>query len=197
MSEFLKAAIGPIVGFATAVVVIFVFREQISAMLGRATSLKVPGLEIVTKYGEADADKNVLRHQAKSIRGQSEAEEPTMVADWGKSGDLFWLGNDLMWATDVLLRGGSAKEIALSLVQSCHHGRQLGFIDDQVGQALSAAATEAAASSDKDWTAERRGAKARRIRDIANLIGGMAAASQPHFEAWAPGVDPQSGTYAT
>ena len=193
MFELLKAAIGPAVGFATAVVALLVFRTQIASMLGSATSFKVPGFEIVTKYGEASTDKRVLHGQAKSIGGQSSAGTGT---DWAKPGDLFWLGNDLMWATDVLLRGGASKEIALSLVQSCHHARQLGFVDDEVGHALAASAAEAAASSDEHWTLERRNEKARRIRDIANLIGGMAAAGQPHFEPWAPGIDPDAGTYA-
>lgn len=112
--------------------------------------------------------------------------------DWNRSGDLFWLGNDLMWATDVLLRGGKAKDIQLSLKQAVHHARQLGFENSEVDY-LSGEASQAVERPESYWTRKSRDQLAQCTRRLANRIGDTAAFVQGNsFRGWADGADPHA-----
>ena len=42
-------------------------------------------------------------------------------------GSLYWLGHDLLWAADVLLRKGPAGDVLIGLSQARHHLIQIGF----------------------------------------------------------------------
>lgn len=137
-------------------------------------------------YGASDADRKNLEREEPA----PEASKLAPDAEWERTGDLFWLGNDLMWATDVLQRQGSPSEIWMSLAQSLHHARKLELEGDTVKKLAELEDTAANYKGSHDyWTPEQRRSVSTRIRDIANAVGGIAAAKQgDEFEPWDEGV---------
>jgi hypothetical protein len=45
----------------------------------------------------------------------------------GATGNLFWLGHDLMWTADVLLRKGPSEQVLIGLAQARHNLVQVGL----------------------------------------------------------------------
>jgi len=43
------------------------------------------------------------------------------------TGSLYWLGHDLMWTADTLLRGGPRDQVVIGLDQAFHHLQQVGL----------------------------------------------------------------------
>ena len=114
--------------------VLVVFRKQIPGILGRVRELAFPGLRIAFGYGEASVDP-VAELEAHVVGVPVAAEEVSALAHgpdaapeeslkpgirWENSGNLFWLGRDLMWTMDMLLRGAPAEQIRFGLGQSLH-----------------------------------------------------------------------------
>lgn len=140
-----------------------------------------------TRYGDSPSDPVAAGRPSST----PEAADGTRLGiAWDKPGDLFWLGNDLMWISDVLLRGGSSEDIELSLRQAVHHARQLGLRDEDVDRLNAVAANH---KPTKHWTPDRRDSLSRDVRSLAVRIGRTAASQQgPTFQPWAPGVDPDA-----
>jgi hypothetical protein len=63
-------------------------------------------------YGHASFDSGA--HHA-------ELAEATHFLVTGATGNLYWLGHDLMWTADMLLRGGPAEQVLIGLDQALHH----------------------------------------------------------------------------
>jgi|SRR5688572_15588215 len=79
-------------------------------------------------YGRASFDEPVSRvHHSEAVK------IPTRFKTTA-TGSLYWLGHDLMWTADTLLRGGPREQVLIGLDQALHHLRQVG-LDKTPGEA--------------------------------------------------------------
>jgi hypothetical protein len=80
----------------------------------------------IPPYGEAAADKPGSQNQS-----QKKAAALAGSLKTSAIGNIYWLGHDLMWTADVLLRGGSSKDVLIGLDQAQHHLGQVGLEQPQ------------------------------------------------------------------
>lgn len=73
-------------------------------------------------YGRASFDEPTSRARHSEAR-----ETTTRVIKTAATGSLYWLGHDLMWTADTLLRGGPGEHVLIGLDQALHHLRQVGL----------------------------------------------------------------------
>ena len=78
-------------------------------------------LELAT-FGRARLDRQDLQQQ-QPRQAAAHASSLTTSA----TGSLYWLGHDLMWTADVLLRGASTEHVLIGLDQARHHLGQVGL----------------------------------------------------------------------
>lgn len=73
-------------------------------------------------YGRASFDKPISGALHAEV-----AEAATRFRATGATGSLYWLGHDLMWTADTLLRGGPTEQVLIGLDQALHHLVQVGM----------------------------------------------------------------------
>ena len=61
---------------------------------------------------------------------EAPATPSTPAIHWDKVGTLFWLGNDLMWITDMVYRGASPDLVMQGARNVKQYLADLGFLDD-------------------------------------------------------------------
>ena len=68
-------------------------------------------------YGRASFDESSSRPR----RHAEASEAPARIIKTAAIGSSYWLGHDLMWTADTLLRGGPREEVLIGLNQALHH----------------------------------------------------------------------------
>jgi hypothetical protein len=109
-----------------------------------------------------------------------EAEQPKADSiKWGNSGNLFWVGHDLMLAIHKLSRDESSKDdVFLTLQQCLHHVRELGFDNDHpIESQLNELLARADRTRSEDWT-ELRESYVSELDPLKGALGDLASASQ-------------------
>jgi hypothetical protein len=126
-------------------------------------------------YGRASFDKQLaqapplerLRSTAGSLKSSATA-------------NLFWLGHDLMWTADTLLRQGPTEHVVIGLDQAIHHLIRVGLGDTAVERDLQALRAEVRVA--KALSAMNRDEAANRIGSIIDRIGAISEKTQADFE---------------
>lgn len=116
---------------------------------------------------------------------------PTTFADgmvppaalWNNSGNLFWLGHDLMYSLQVALRGVRREEVLRALRQSCYHLDHLGLRSNHIGHFLFDLRSMAEAAPPNDWNDAFRKKLATKIDGVIQQVGALAATNQKDFES--------------
>ncbi len=103
--------------------------------------------------------------------------------DPAKFGNIFWVGHDLVTTMVFLLTRHSRERILEGLYQSRHHLSEVGFHGTAVHSRLEKLYTEAAKSSESDWTDERRQQVAQKLEHLARELGGIIAPHQIDFKS--------------
>ena len=109
------------------VLVFFVFAWLVSqhhAKLYPPQACRDEGYFVNLAFGHASFDSPDLQKPA-----HKKWSSPIYPLKTGLSGNLFWLGHDLMWSADVLLRKGPSEQVLIGLDQARHHLIQLGLGD--------------------------------------------------------------------
>jgi hypothetical protein len=73
-------------------------------------------------YGRASFDEPSSRP-----RHAERSEAPAGVIKTAAIGSAYWLGHDLMWTADTLLRGGPLEQVLIGLDQALHHLTHVGL----------------------------------------------------------------------
>jgi len=181
----IASILGSIAWPLTVILLVLKFKSDISGLLKRIEKAKLPGgAEASFAYGEAPIDKVPIEPspgpKAVSVAQPEQAKKNTIK--WRSSGNLFWLGHDLTWTIDTLLRGGPRDHIVHGLRQSLHHLRSLGLVDTPVEARLARLKAEAQNSLEKDWTPPRRSEYTNELASLIRAIGDLAEANQPDFQ---------------
>jgi hypothetical protein len=158
--EILELLVGYLTWPLTAVVLAFLLRRQILALLDRLKSARFPGgigFELFP-----------LPHEEGASRITAETHGGDVNRD--KIEAIYWLGHDLMWTVDVLLRGGPGSYVTHGLRQSCKHIRTLGLQDSRQGQAVLQLLDKAEGRLESAWTTVDREALAKDILGLRSTI---------------------------
>lgn len=96
-----------------------------------------------------------------------------------KPANLFWLGHDLMWAADTLLRSGPPQHVVIGLEQARHHMNEAGLGHGELAADLDGVRDAVLAAAELDEKA--RDDHAGRIGLIIDRIGSAVEAEQGDF----------------
>ncbi len=130
----------------------------------------------ILKYGRPSFDIGTRR-------GDQPKEAEIRLENLNKSatGSLYWLGHDLMWTADVLLRQGPLGEVLIGLEQAQFHLGQIGLGNSQVARELDQ--VKETVNSSSGLSAALRDAYANQLGSIIDRIGITAEqAQQPEFQ---------------
>ncbi len=124
-------------------------------------------------YGRASFDEPVSR-----VHHSEAAEIPTPFKT-AATGSLYWLGHDLMWTADTLLRGGPREQVLIGLDQALHHLRQVGLGKTPVEAAILHLHDRIQQS--KELPPPLRDEYANQLGSLIDRIGATAEAAQHDF----------------
>lgn len=126
-------------------------------------------------YGRASFDQQV-----------SQANHPenfiSTIGSLNKSatGNLFWLGHDLMWTADTLLRQGPTEHVLIGLDQAIHHLVHVGLTETPIERDLQVLRGQIQFA--KELSASTRDEAANRIGSIIDRIGTILETAQADFQ---------------
>jgi hypothetical protein len=186
----------PLVVFMLILVFVGVFRRDIPKLLARG---EVRALGGTFKWGEASADRR--REWAEGVRDvpllvvderevDEAGAEPDRAAEpaikWENTGSLFWLGVDLIWAMDFVLRGAPGEAIGYLVEHLLSYIRSMGLASTEVGAAIEGNLAEIMMQSAvaEEWTEERRNSYATFFLKAAKDIGRLATDNQREHGGW-------------
>jgi hypothetical protein len=95
-------------------------------------------------------------------------------------GNLYWLGHDLMWSADVLLRKGPSEHVLIGLAQARHHALQAGLGESLVEHELRGLSELIRQSPELSPT--QRDAYASQLGAMIDRIGMAVEAAQGNFK---------------
>jgi hypothetical protein len=98
------------------------------------------------------------------------------------TGNFYWLGHDLMWTADILLRKGPTKEVLVGLAQAQHHLVQIGLGGTPIDTELRALSELIQQSEELSLSPTVRDKYASQLGSIIDRIGMTAETSQGNFK---------------
>jgi hypothetical protein len=126
-------------------------------------------------YGRASFDQQVseAKHPEKFI-------STTGSLNKSATGNLFWLGHDLMWTADTLLRQGPTEDVLIGLDQAIHHLVHVGLKETPIERDLQVLRGQIQFAN--ELSASSRDDAAKRIGSIIDSVGAMLETVQADFQ---------------
>jgi len=179
------AIVGLLSSFCWPIIVIsaiLCFRKDIRGLLNRLQTAKLPGgAEASFQFGDLPSDKSVKNAIEKASSDEAKNIVETGKVKWENSGNLYWLGHDLMWTIDAVLRGGDRNAILHGLKQSLHHAHALGLSNTSFDARLSKLYSEAENSLLQDWAPQKRLQFVNELSVIRTEIGDLISSHQSDY----------------
>jgi hypothetical protein len=166
----------------TTLILVFWFRDDIHQLLRRVLHLTFPGGGV--RFGEGPYDDRDDREPRKAVP-PAKSLTPSSV-HWDKSASLFWLGNDLEWTSQTVLRGAPKDKILHGLRHCEYHSSQLGFGNSGPGKELAALKSEAMGLSEGQLTRQWRIDFSEKIYAVVRGYDGLVREHQPDFSPPVP-----------
>jgi len=185
--EFVSIILGnswPLVGL----VALMMFRRELTTLLNNIEWAELLGNKL--KFGKPRADKDLPKEEpvkpkevvaVKEIPieiGPGSVQTPPEGYDWRRVFDIYWLGHDLMWTIDVILRGAPGRFIVRGLSQSLIHFKELNPTDAVFHQKLQKLLDEAQKRLEKEWTPAVRESLAFELRQLIDSFSSIVANKQ-------------------
>jgi hypothetical protein len=126
-------------------------------------------------YGNTSFDESISRPRRPEV-----AETPARVIKTSATGSLYWLGHDLMWTADTLLRAGPQEHVLIGVDQALHHLSQVGLAKTPVEAEILRLQDRIRQS--KDLPPSLRDEYANQLGSIIDRIGAIAEAAQGDFQ---------------
>jgi hypothetical protein len=168
--ELVKALAWPV----TTLIAVSYFRRELTAALRRIETAKLPG-SVELGFGKARIDKIGQQHSS------SRPSSQPIGIDRSKIANIYWLGFDLVWTADVLLRNAPSAFVLRGLRHALHHLSEISSSESPEKDHLAALVREAAALSEHQWSIEVRDRIAAELGNVANAIGSQLEHLQPGF----------------
>lgn len=158
------------------IIILLMFKEQLRTLLLRIEE---------AWWGDRGAKFRKEEQEAAEALSAVEAELQAVpeqgAIDWTKSGDLFWIGNDLMWIKDMLYRGAPKNYSIAGMKKALAYLERLGFADTYAHGKLKRLVEIAEARSPAGWTPPWRSQIAKEIEPIKQFVASRAESNQPGF----------------
>lgn len=126
-------------------------------------------------YGQAKFDNPDLQKSS-----QSKSTTPPHSLRSSATGSLYWLGHDLMWTADILLRKGPAEQALIGLAQARHHLVQVGLGGTSIEYEILSLSDTIKLS--EELSSPLRDKIASQLGSLIDRIGTVAEATQTNFQ---------------
>jgi hypothetical protein len=156
------------------------FKEEVRDLLGRLREGEGPGgfkYKFDARVDEA-AVSNTERDTGKT-KPEPEAESDSEVVvetdvQWGRAGNVFWAGYDLMYTIDLILRRPEPALILDGITKASGHIQSLGLSGTKLHDDLEKIREGVIDNANKTWTPGLRDLYAMELKHIAVRLGAMA-----------------------
>jgi hypothetical protein len=108
----------------TILILVFSFRSRIRDLLTSLTEAKIGNN--VLRFGQASSDSGDNERKILPSADDGDVITPS-IPKLNKVANVFWLGNDLEWTAQTVLRGAPKEKILHGLKQCCHHSSEIGL----------------------------------------------------------------------
>jgi len=131
--EFIVGILQALAWPLSLVVIIYLLQDDFRAALTRVEKAKFPG-GAEFAFGTLESD---------VVIGDSTTNKPIPSIDAeyqlknNKIANIYWLGSDIMWTVDMLLRKGPEKNIRHGLLQIQHHCNEIGLDHPEIRSGIS------------------------------------------------------------
>lgn len=102
-------------------------------------------------------------------------------AKWGNVANIFWLGGDLHWTAQIILRGAPKAQILQGLQQSYHHISELGLADDPAAKKLASLKSEVEGLQEQSLDRQWRSDFVLKIYEVVKMLDVLLRGQQPGF----------------
>ena len=171
------AVIGHLAWPSVVLSVVWLLRTEIRRALARLESAKLPGGTQFTllpnESPEAQFD------GATRVERNDDVALPDSAST--RVGNIYWLGHDLMWTIDVILRNGSKRFIEHGLKQSLHHLDKVGLSTSPFSAAMGEVFRKSREAGESHWDNEHRRVVAADLMEYRDWIGALVASEQSDF----------------
>src|SRR5437016_3964560 len=133
---------------------LFLFRRQIGELISNIRRIKTPGVD-VELASNADLTPNIQI-------------EPSHHISWNNTGNLFWLGHDLMWTIHMCRCDEPPEKIIRGLTQINYHLDCLDLHARKSNELL------IEAQSTINWNIERKRSIASKLEPLIREAGALA-----------------------
>jgi hypothetical protein len=164
----------------TVLILAWSFRNRIKDV----TEAKI-GDSLQVKFGQVPSDLESRQATDETLPSPSSKQLSALSGvKWGRVADLFWLGSDLDWTAQTILRGAPKERILHGLTQCYHHISELGLAESAPAKQLSLLKSETAnlpetTLDDRAW----RSAFSEKILAVTRSINDLLGGQQPDFRS--------------
>jgi len=162
---------------ATILILVCWFRKGIKNLIASVAEAKT-GHSLFLRFGQADSDARASKTLPSVVPNQIGA--PSSVR-WENSANLFWLGSDLEWTAQTVLRGAPKERILHGLTQCDHHSSELGLTDSAPGRQLSALKSQVQVLPEAALVRQWRNDFADKISAVIGGFDNLVKQHQPDF----------------
>jgi hypothetical protein len=162
----------------TTLILAYWFRDEIRQLVRRRVQLSFPG-GLGVMFGEGPSDDRDEREPRRPTPPPKPLTPSTV--HWEKSASLFWLGNDLEWTSQTVLRGAPKERILHGLKQCEHHSSELGFGDTGPGRELRVLKSEVTGLSEERLDRKWRIDFSEKIYAVVRGFDGLVREHEPDF----------------
>ena len=164
----------------TILVLVCSFRSGIKNLIQSVTEAKI-GSSIVLAFGRARTDILAIETTlARPIAVSNQIVSPS-DAKWENVADLFWLGNDLDWTAQTILRGAPKEKILHGFRQCVHHSSELGLVESSPGRQLSSLKSQVEGLSEAALDRQWRNDFSQKIYLVIGEFSTLVKQHQPDF----------------
>jgi hypothetical protein len=164
----LSNIIAPVQWFLLILFFLIIFHRPLFKLIPKLKGIKIG--DTFFGFGESDVDR-VPQGPPPPFTPPPPFAPPTGEEDWSNAWDFFWLGHDLIWTINVVLRGAPGAVIRRGLHQSFLHLKELNLLNaEHIALRLGNLLREAMLRSEKNWTPEARNYTAVEIDAIIGLL---------------------------
>jgi hypothetical protein len=169
VTELVSSLVWPVTVFLLAILL----RKQLTAALTRLSAAEVAGAKF--RFGKAAADFPRGKDASSSV-----SQAGLLVS---KTGSIYWLGHDIMWVVDALLRGAPVDYVRHGLVQVTHHVKEIGLANTRYAEVARALLEATSLGASVELTVEVRNAYALQLSRLVDQIGAVVESAQADFQA--------------
>jgi len=133
------------------------------------------------EYGKSPVDVATPSRSQRVSRASGSRNEVLRGTRFDRAANVYWLGHDLPWTIDVLLRGADKSVVIYGIRQALHHLKAVGMGESAPAVWLERM-LETLGQQPSGLDPDQRGQIAQNLRAVVELVGEQVVAHQPDFD---------------